>query len=160
VKLSPEYVAGFLDGEGCIRISPRKVGAKRQTYFQLFVCIVNTNLVVLDRIREQYGGFIKQAKRSGNRKPCWEYIAHSRIAYNLLTSVGPHLIVKREQYELGMAFWAFMHQPRLTRFTRTYRIGKHGTRGGLTGETERPESIAQRLEFKEQMHSLNKRGIA
>src|SRR5262245_6335820 len=94
------YVAGIIDGEGCICFS-----RTRSSYFPR-VLVVNTCLELLERLQHTYGGDIHEnkypAKRGWRTSYQWR-LSHSR-AVELLDQVYPFLIVKKAQAEVIFAW--------------------------------------------------------
>ena len=94
--ISPQYVAGFLDGEGTIGLAQKKSG------FVLRVSIGNTHLGVLEAIQAEYGGNIYYPKPIVGRLQMHEWRIAYKKALNFLEIVLPYLIVKRPQAELAI----------------------------------------------------------
>lgn len=87
------WAAGFLDGEGCIRICRRQNG-----FYNLQVSIAQVVKAPLDDLQMIFGGSIRQ--QSGS----WRWQIDSRQAAKLLEQVIPFLRVKREQAEIALQF--------------------------------------------------------
>src|SRR3972149_2415576 len=83
------YLAGFFDGEGTVEL--RFVLHKKKGYFsQIRVSISNTNLEILEKIKEIYGGYIlNRGKRTPNRRNIYVWQAASRVAANFLENILP-----------------------------------------------------------------------
>ena len=99
--ISTEYVAGFFDGEGCVNIST-------DTYGKPFIriLIVNTDVLVLEKFKERWGGNIthnKRHKENWKRSYTWR-LSHNK-AINFLKELEPHLIVKKKQTNLAISFY-------------------------------------------------------
>jgi len=64
MKLHPQYVVGFIDGEGSFYID--------REHKRPCLVVTNTNLKILKSIAETLGvkGYIKQKR--GNKSPCWD----------------------------------------------------------------------------------------
>jgi hypothetical protein len=92
------YIAGFIDGEGCLHIGKTKPRqhAKSNVYFAL-ITITNTNPIVPRWIQSIYGGHLQ--KVSGNEKSKDSYTLHLRpkATYQLLKQIYPYLKLKRLQ---------------------------------------------------------------
>jgi len=92
-----EYVAGFVDGEGCIGFT--RTGGKRR--YVPRISITNTNLEILYNLQSQFGGCIS---RLSHRKINWKQGYHltltSRQAITFITRIEPFLQLKREQAQL------------------------------------------------------------
>lgn len=89
--LSKEYIAGFVDGEGCISTNGRGSGG------YLTVTIANSHLGVLETIQQEYGGSISQRK-SGS----YTLTMSTQFAYRFLVAISPYLIVKKDVAIAGM----------------------------------------------------------
>lgn len=105
------YIAGLVDGEGCIRIERCKKKESIHPYnFRLLVAVTNTNLNVLLWLKEITGvGNIHNHTRSDEKaNPKWKqgYVYHisSIRARDLLTAILPFLKIKKEIAEIGLQF--------------------------------------------------------
>ena len=96
----PPYVAGLLDGEGTILIYRVK------DYYQLSVRITNTDLKVLESLKNLFGGDIgsKCEKVSKRTRPCWTWQIQGPKSAELLIELYPYMLVKREQARLALEF--------------------------------------------------------
>jgi hypothetical protein len=118
-----KYLAGFVDGEGCFNIF------KNRTTLSPRLLIVNSNLRILEEIKEKYGGDIS-SRRNGpsNWKTFNMYRASNKAFRLILKDILPYLKLKKKQ-------------------------------AILCGEMLKNKGINRRLEIKNEMHLLNKRGI-
>ena len=99
------YVAGFIDGEGCITLVPHKPGGKRRDGYTLRVLITNTNKPVLVWIQSLFGGYLGQrVRRSRNHKISWELCVGSGYAEYMIQQIYPWLKMKKAQAEIGLKF--------------------------------------------------------
>lgn len=94
------YIAGFFDGEGCIRI--KKANHSGNCYY-LWVAITNTNNSILEEIKELFGGTVRKAE-NGKNKAIYHYMITSSEAFDFLTVLTPFLKEKKKQAELGLYF--------------------------------------------------------
>ena len=139
------YIAGFIDGEGCIGIAAHNKpgnagGADRRTpHYRLVVSVTNRDLAVLRWIHERIGGSIFEKRRArSNWAPAFELRVTNRAAVGrLLRSIHPFVKVKRSQAELGLAFLALG----LARLTFAAR-GKTWPR-----RVQHPEDLQAREDF-------------
>src|ERR1700746_22624 len=90
-SLSPEYLAGFFDGEGCVSTNGRSSGG------YLTTTIANSLLPVLESIQEQFGGSISQ-RPSGS----YTLTLSTRKARTFLEHILPFLIIKEEVARVGI----------------------------------------------------------
>lgn len=135
--ISAEYLAGFLDGEGCIGIYGKPL--------RVVVTLVQAELDILLRIQTQYGGKIKTRKRSSPKhNQVWALVWNASSAVDLLEKLFPYLIVKRPQAQLVLQEWTKLLIPKkaqtgVPRGTKFISI----------------ENMAKRLEVKETISNLN-----
>lgn len=106
-KIDAAYLAGFIDGEGCIAIFKKNTPNGWSPQYQLYIGITNTNKKVIDWAYSKMGGYLYEKKRSNATK--------HRIAYTLsvrgwesviyvLNQIYPYLRVKKLQAELMYEF--------------------------------------------------------
>jgi len=116
--ITPQYLAGFLDGEGCITVY---AGTKRdRTHHTPAVRLSNTFLPVLLAIRQQYGGSLYVAsKKTENRIQAygltWSGVNKVR---GILEVVKDFCIVKKAEIDFMLNEWL----PGITRKPRRIRI--------------------------------------
>ena len=86
-----EYLAGFIDGEGCIQVFEDRV----------YLEISHTYLEVLTDIHREFGGILcGPYKRCATWKPQWKWRVSGLPARPLLLQLLPHLREKRRQVEI------------------------------------------------------------
>lgn len=108
-----QYAAGFFDGEGCVqvgrtlrnRVYPN--GYQRPPYYeyQLAVDISNSNLLILGKFADRWGGKIYPAVSSRN-KAMWSWHLRRKAAEAFLIELSPWLWVKRYEAWLALNFAA------------------------------------------------------
>lgn len=91
-RIQPQYVAGMIDADGCVRIS----GGSTQ-----YVSITNRYLPVLLKMRQQYGGNVRVDRN------VYRYEATGRAARALIRDVLEDLEEKYEQAKLCLEFSTF-----------------------------------------------------
>ncbi|MEE8607836.1 MAG: hypothetical protein V3S55_09535 [Nitrospiraceae bacterium] len=141
------YLAGFLDGEGCICITFSDTAHRHQ---KCVVMITQSNREILARIQSQEGGSLHQMKgksREG-RPPCWSWTLGERKVPAFLRRMLPYLIVKREEAKLALGFLDFKN---------TYILGHGGMDNHRPSEAEQHRRIEMRQVFKNGMHQLKSR---
>lgn len=94
------YIAGFFDGEGCIRI--KKANQKGHSYY-LWVAITNSNKQILEEVMELFGGKVRLAERSVNKR-IYHYLITASEAYDFLMILTPFLKEKKAQAQFAMTF--------------------------------------------------------
>lgn len=105
-NLSFEYLAGIIDGEGCLTIQRSRNG-KSHT-FKIRVSMSHKR--VLKEILDNFGGHLwgpYKRNRSTKEKLIWEWCIYGREAFELLKKIYPFLIVKQEEAHIG---WDFCNQ--------------------------------------------------
>lgn len=151
--MTPEYIAGFFDGEGCINITIS--GKIKQTTLRLM--LVNTNVDFMKRVQRMYGGRISvRPHKDKSWKDYCIIVWTGNEARRFIKIIEPHLILKRRQCQLALEFLEFMDGPRSKRChtvlspttTMPYRVVLKRT----------PETLHKEMEFKNAMHSLNRKG--
>jgi hypothetical protein len=111
LKLSKEdraYIAGIIDGEGCITIS-RKLscdGTKGGIQYRLYVQVANTNVDLINFLKTVTGlGNVGYGESKNKKhKPYYRWGLWSIQATQLLRQITPHLVVKHRQAMLGIKF--------------------------------------------------------
>ena len=142
MALSPGYLAGFFDSEGCLYVYESKTKRKKGIVKQMMarVMISNTHLPVLQAIQSEYGGNINKiaSKPGALQNLRLDINGHTKIL-KFLSVVQPHLHVKKEQVDLFMTDYAPTMQ------------GMNGTYRPLT-----PEQHAKRLEVRDKLRILKR----
>ena len=116
--LTPEtcaYIAGLIDGEGTITLTREHCGENRR----LVVGIANTELVLLDYVRQAVGAGRVTRKRvtSDSHTPSFAYRLTSRQAVALLQQILPYLrSCKAQRAQLAVARYVAV-TPRNGRYT-------------------------------------------
>jgi hypothetical protein len=143
--MSPEYFAGFFDGEGCIslfycKIRPKKTApTERVMGFRLVALASNTDQTPLVALRERYGGAINLSKARNEKLKAvysWRIIKRDAMR-SFLTDIAPYTLVKKPQIDIALRYLA--------------TVAESGKRIGQQAWDER---LACYLE----MQALNKRG--
>jgi len=91
------YLAGMIDGEGCISIS------RSGTSLNCSVTVSNTYLPVLEFLQKEFGGNI-HTDRSGRITPAHILRWSGNKGKGILTLVSGKLIIKKERAELYLLF--------------------------------------------------------
>lgn len=87
------YIAGFFDGEGCIRIKKANQGGNS---YYIIAHITNTYRKTLEDVKELFGGQIRIQER-GKNKTVYNWCITSDEAQDFLTILTPFLKEKRKQ---------------------------------------------------------------
>ena len=109
--MDDSYVAGLVDADGSIIISKIRVTKRAfdNPSYRLTVQVTNTYRPVLEMLVRRYGGHICDKQLSVGsfftRKLHYNWSIGSNLAYKFLKVIQPHLIIKKEQANLGIDFW-------------------------------------------------------
>ena len=113
------YIAGFIDGEGCISIYEFKRIRYLHKQYTAVVRVTNTNQEVLDTLRRWTGlGIIcsQSIKRTNpkffNSKPQYGWFLSPNATRELLPVIIPFLQVKRDIAKLVLEFYGDKPRPR------------------------------------------------
>ena len=150
-KEQRSYIAGLIDGEGCLTIIKHSDSRNRNnptiTYSPTIV-ISMTDRMPLDFIQKIYGGAVTLVKKSKDKtkshyKPMFRYVIDSHNkCLTLLNDILPYLLVKEKQAKILVALIKY----RKSLPTKALRIKEH-----LVGRKDNG--------FLEQIRKLNHRGI-
>jgi hypothetical protein len=99
--MTPAYVAGLIDGEGCIGISHSK---KRDVYaVTVTVGMTSKALGILTDLHRMYSGSLTKRRDATERwDEAWAWCVSGDLAAVVLEEISPHLRLKSEQARLGM----------------------------------------------------------
>jgi len=96
------YLAGIIDGEGCINIY--RSGKYPRTDYSIRIYVVSTDKILIDWLQTTFGGLqYKRETRSG-WKTKYEWIVERRLFDQLCNAVLPYIIIKKAQLELALRF--------------------------------------------------------
>lgn len=98
------YIAGFIDGEGCIRIAKRKQRRSIYPRYILTIVVGNTNILPLRFCKRRFGGKIKLKKMKGNRFQAYHWVISGKRASRVLERLLPYFIIKKKEALLGLKF--------------------------------------------------------
>jgi hypothetical protein len=153
MPLSPQWLAGFFDGEGCI--SCTVAGARRRVILRL--SLVNTDADLMRRIAVEYKGQFVQRKAP---KPHWKAPCHvvwtNTQAIYLLGQIGDYIVLKARQVALAKEFLAL--RERSDRFE--YHPRFENGRGRGAARVVSKVMLQQEEAIKAQFHVLNRKGAA
>ncbi len=140
------WAAGFIDGEGSIRI--RRVPTKNVTpiNYSLALTASQVNRAPLDKLQQMFGGCLNlkhpSARQGPNAAPYYTWMITGHTAAAALNSIRQYLVVKYEQAALGLEF-------------QTCTGWSRGGRRALS-----VEEIDLRKRYHERMAYLNLRYVA
>lgn len=137
--MSPEYAAGFFDGEGAVGISPSDRYLRAD--------ISNTNREILEMFRERWSGSITVCKpQKPQHKPVYHWRVKCGNAEVFLRDVLPFLVIKKERVEFALEIRAMGGR----------RTGPVPGEGLLQHEQD---FRARQLEMIERLREMNRRGV-
>jgi hypothetical protein len=97
------YMAGLIDGEGCIHIS--RDNKNGHVYYTLILTIANSDPRMLLWIEERFGGkVVPKTRCKSNRLQAWAWSVVSREAETVLRLITTYLVSKKDQAELALRF--------------------------------------------------------
>ena len=135
LKAEPAYLAGFFDGEGCVRVN--KTPTKNTISYHLIVTIANNDRSVLDSCKELYGGDV----RPKGKRDCfsWSLFSKASIEKFLMDSL-PYLVVKRDEALVALEFVQLRRkqcpQKREELYLKLISLKKLKIQSELTGDRE------------------------
>ena len=93
------YLAGIIDGEGCITLSRRPPKGPNKPIYALYVSIVNTSPALEAWLRSRLPDIaIYRREQRQHWKPIYHWVlSGSRRVMVFLREIAPYLIIKREQ---------------------------------------------------------------
>lgn len=102
-KTDIAYVAGIIDGEGCIYIEHGKKGKA----IQLSISVGSTDKWLCEFLKFSFGGCLYQMK--SKTLPFWKWEIRTRQAGTFLELILPYLRLKRPQAEIALQFQKARH---------------------------------------------------
>lgn len=107
MNLTPDYIAGFLDGEGCIQIVKQRKSDRLSWSYRLSVEVTHTYEPIVQALHKRYGGVFGQYKPNAlRRKRAYYWHATGTRAKVVLEEVAPLLLEKQPQAHLALEFLA------------------------------------------------------
>lgn len=146
--MSPRYLAGFMDGEGSLMITRSRSRKSGNVQYRARLCVTNTDRGILEQICRGYGGTIHESGRArSNWKPGYQLVWTDGLIANLLSLVGPHLRIKRQQAAVQLEFIR-------------HKMNTPHNFDGRVVTRHPPEVVQFREDLYQQMKGLNARGVA
>jgi hypothetical protein len=147
-EVEKAYIAGIVDGEGCIgaaEVRDKRPGRGPGVMFTIFVAMTDRQAV--DLLQELYGGHVREKidARNVGRRPCFCWQGYGEIGARLIRDVLPYLRIKNQQ--------ALTYLDARTTFTG-------GPRKGVQGSVQPSKAdVAKRFECLRRIQALNQRLI-
>jgi len=133
------WLAGFIDGEGCISIHRRFLKRRATPEYTIVLEVSNTKRNAILFLKDLCGGCVKSYKPEGKTKVAYKWQAKAKVAKDILEPLFPYLRLKQEQAQLALEL--------------TWRLKPHGY------NQELPEhEIEERETLYQKMKVLNRRG--
>lgn len=151
------YIAGIVDGEGCIRISMRQPDGKtgkghlRQPSYCLRVKVANTDKSLIDWLQVIFTGSIQECSSEQRRaktghSQAWEWKLDSNKGMEFLRMIEPFLRTKRNQAILAIEYQAYSNQySRYVQGNRSQNVLDclEAYRQKINGMNAKPAKLAQ-----------------
>ena len=105
-NMTPQYIAGFFDGEGCVNIRRQKM-----RYYQCQVIMPQCDLSILEEMRNLTGGLgrlhesKKQPTENNRASRIWTWNMQGPMVEEFLRLIYPWVRVKRDEVELALEFF-------------------------------------------------------
>ena len=143
------YMAGILDGEGCLSIGNFSGNRKNgDRHFQTNIAVSSTDKVLIDWIVETFGGYQgtytpKQMARNG-RKQVYRWQCSSDRLLHICEITLPYLKIKKRQAEI------------LIEMRKTF-TNSHNIKGKRCAQNLTPEILALRQSYFDEIKALHNR---
>lgn len=98
------YIAGLIDGEGCIGIHKHSDNRGKSRLHYLYLIVSNNDPKCCKFLRGKFGGWITKRQQKSTWNPNYKWGVRSRRAREILELVLPYLRLKQEQAVLGIEF--------------------------------------------------------
>jgi hypothetical protein len=150
--VSPEYLAGFFDGEGCIDCQymyPQQAPGVFYVRPRLRIALADVGRVVLEDLHKTYGGHLYRRRpqnETQSTSTSWELLTQQGIK-DVLKVIMPFLVIKQEQAQLVM-WWL------------ENASGRYGGKGHRTQMTEARKRFADEIKLmKQDPQRLSERAV-
>lgn len=135
------YIAGLIDGEGCIRLHQQRHPGYANESYSPQLQIGMTYQPLLDWLVEHVGGRYVRHRRKDGSKDLYNWRIHGPNTVTLLRATYPYLVVKRAQADVIFEFAV----------TGT-------TVGEWEGRGQSADLLERRRALKERLRVLNRKG--
>jgi len=152
-KLTASYLAGLIDGEGCMEIQKRKKPECFLGYYYVArVRITSTDKEIIEWLKESFGGWISERKGVDRNRDSWEWCLSYGKAKKFIEKVCPYLKIKKKQAEILREFYRTFGK-------NSYRIVENRLGRGTGYHKElKKEILEKREKLYQQIKALNKKG--
>jgi len=113
------YMAGLVDGEGCIHINHTNIGSKKSTLnYCLRITVGNTDIKMLKFCKKKFGGNLHKRSPRKNpnitgRLPSYKWYLCGKNAGKLVELIFPYLITKKEKAKIALEFMKTFEENRV-----------------------------------------------
>ena len=105
IKTDIAYIAGIIDGEGCISLCVNKYRKPRPFSYFIRVNVTNTNEWLCQWLKFALGGGVyHHPDPNPKHKSRWQWVLSSNEALAALKLIYPYLRLKKPQAELAIKF--------------------------------------------------------
>jgi len=142
------YVAGIIDGEGCISINRARFRNKPwlSDRYTAILSVGNTSRQMIELLVSTFGGTIALRPATAKHKACYVWSVRGPKAKAVLDAVGPHLRVKVAQRDL------------LIEFVRDFRSFKGGAYPRIRAPRVSTDELERRKRIWLAIKALNRPG--
>ena len=100
-EVDKSYLAGIIDGEGCISVS--KNPRNGRNYYRLILDITTTSNELNQWLEDKFGGIVRTTyARNKNRTDMQGWTVSGNQCQDILRLTLPYLIIKKHQAELAL----------------------------------------------------------
>lgn len=142
------YLAGIIDGEGCISIrKANPSGSMRSVSYSAVLTVGNTSRALIEYLVDLHSvGCVTYRGPTKTRRSSYLWSIESRKARDVVAPVRPHLVIKRAQADVFVDFVDHFE---------SFKGARPGHRGGIPIGAE---EMSRRRGLYEQMRALNQVG--
>lgn len=137
------YLAGIIDGEGCITIGR---GIKKDTInYNAILMVTNTDKNVIQWLKDNFGGNFYDSKPNNIvSKPSyrWRLLKKSDLEL-LLLSIIPYLIIKKQQAKILLEFVRLSRNDDVQKRQELYSKIRALNKRGISVETNMQDALDQ-----------------
>lgn len=148
-KLTAAYVAGLIDGEGCLEIQ------KKDTKYQARIRICMTDEKMIKWLQESFGGYFETRKFNNDAwKDAYGWTIKNNIMVKpFIEKICPYLKLKKPQAEIIKEFLKTFN-------SKSYNEIRHNLQNNGIGihRELKNETIDYREKLYQEIRLLNKRG--
>jgi hypothetical protein len=99
------YIAGIVDGEGCITLSQTKTVYGKETYRAMVIVETTSEVLQQYLVKVTGQGDIRRNPHSGNHKDRYLWcLAGKTVIKNFLLEIEPYLVIKKQHANIMLDF--------------------------------------------------------